>query len=600
MVKFNKKLYIIAFIISYIVTFLVYYMVSKNLGNTPLFLQMRRFIPAALSFSLPFLIINKKHLTTFIFSIFTSLLCSFTSPILFYLTYRDTATYISLPYDFAFGLYLFPILVFSTILLNNFIHQKKSIINIFITFLHLFFLIPPLFQIFYFLKFSHCLTEKGTMAIYQTNITEAVEYLSSVGFLFPLFIIFIIGLFYINYYYVKKADKFISNYIFSNKNIVIILTLVITLSSYLYINLCPKTYFYELSISTYEYFESIKLYRDGRDKILKTLTVKNNNQTSSPHTIILVIGESATRNYMSAFSQLTDNTTPWLKSQKNNPNFILFNNAYACDYGTAPALSKALTESSYYNQKLFYESISFIDIAKKAGYDTYWFSNQGIIGSADTPITLVAETASTEKWTSQDHNITTQYDEALLSYLKTVNPNKNNLIVLHMMGSHIDYNNRYPRAFQKWTDPGETGRLADYKNSLLYTDHILKSIFEYSMQNLNLDALIYFSDHGNDPNRSRNPDSTKFINLRIPMFIYYSNNYKTNNYQIINNLINNKDKFFSNDLIFDLMCGILNIESNHYNETQSLTSDKYMYTDENLLSGSGLKKAKDDPYISNH
>lgn len=115
----------------------------------------------------------------------------------------------------------------------------------------------------------------------------------------------------------------------------------------------------------------------------------------------------------------------------------------------SPFTEHALTESSFYNDKKFNESVSIVDIAKKAGYKTYWFSNQGHCWVADTPITLVAETADVAKWTNQ--NIQTDpYDESLLGFLDLVNPNENNFIILHLMGSHIEYRNRYPYTFQQW------------------------------------------------------------------------------------------------------------------------------------------------------
>ena len=69
------------------------------------------------------------------------------------------------------------------------------------------------------------------------------------------------------------------------------------------------------------------------------------------------------------------------QNEKNSPKiyqtdgeFIIFQNAYASWSQTVPVLQRALTEQSQYNQKEFYESISIIDAAKKAGYKTFWFS----------------------------------------------------------------------------------------------------------------------------------------------------------------------------------------------------------------------------------
>lgn len=107
---------------------------------------------------------------------------------------------------------------------------------------------------------------------------------------------------------------------------------------------------------------------------------------------------------------------------RGNYNFILFNHAYTSRCQTVPALERALTEKNQYNNKEFNQSVTVIDIAKKAGYETYWFSNQGYISDADTPITMVAKTADHAEWLSEDKNLRGkyQYDGDLLNCLKKV------------------------------------------------------------------------------------------------------------------------------------------------------------------------------------
>ena len=72
----------------------------------------------------------------------------------------------------------------------------------------------------------------------------------------------------------------------------------------------------------------------------------------------MIIGESASRDYMSAFTNYQYDTTPWLNKMKKTKNFILFPNSYACKDQTVPALERALTEVNQYNNKKFFESCS--------------------------------------------------------------------------------------------------------------------------------------------------------------------------------------------------------------------------------------------------
>ncbi len=179
-----------------------------------------------------------------------------------------------------------------------------------------------------------------------------------------------------------------------------------------------------LYLDVKEYFKTTMLYQTNMEKRIQNLQVTPSQPVfTKPSTIIMVIGESASRDYMSAFTDYPDETTPWLSEKKHDPHFILFPHSYAVVAHTVSVLERALTEFNQYNDKQFYTSCSIIDIAHKAGYTTHWYSNQGHLGCADTPVTLVANTSGTAKWTKQNLN-QIQYDESLLDYLDEVDPQK--------------------------------------------------------------------------------------------------------------------------------------------------------------------------------
>ena len=214
----------------------------------------------------------------------------------------------------------------------------------------------------------------------------------------------------------------------------------------------------------------------------------------------MVIGESESRDYMSAFTDYPVETTPWLSAKKTDKHFILFPHAYSCIASTAPCLSNALTEINQYNTKEFYSSCSIIDIAHKAGYTTYWYSNQGNLGDSSTAVTIIANTCETSKWTKQNLNLV-QYDEALLEYLDEIDPTKNNFVVFHLKGNHFNFINRYPQNFAKFSEPEKYDLIPNYIDSIRYTDYILQKIWKYGKQKLNLQAMLYFSDHAVIPDK---------------------------------------------------------------------------------------------------
>ena len=65
-----------------------------------------------------------------------------------------------------------------------------------------------------------------------------------------------------------------------------------------------------------------------------------------------------------------------------------------------------------------------------------------------------------------------------------------------------------------------------YANSQLYTDWLLQQIYTYGKDNLNLQAMVYFSDHGESVDKSHNPDTFDFVMTHIPFWMYLSPQYR--------------------------------------------------------------------------
>lgn len=314
----------------------------------------------------------------------------------------------------------------------------------------------------------------------------------------------------------------------------------------------------------------------------------------SPHTVVMVIGESANRDFMSAFTSLDRETTPWLSQLKRQDNTILFPRAYSCAMVTVNSLQRALTECNQYNDMEFFDSVSIIDVAHKLGYKVHWYSNQGHLGAFDTPVTLVAETSDVARWTDQQLN-KVPYDETLLRFLDEVDPTVNNFVVVHLKGSHFNFSNRYPAGRAQWTPrEGEDANVVNYLNSIHYTDDILRRIYEYGVTRLNMDAMVYFSDHATIPDRTRTPGFMGFGMTRIPLFVWLSDRYRKAHPQRDEALHANAGKYFTNDLAYELMCGIFDIGSENFDERNSLASKEYKYTRDMLLTYDGTVRIADD------
>lgn len=379
------------------------------------------------------------------------------------------------------------------------------------------------------------------------------------------------------------------------KKSIILIFLVPLVLIYLMGNLGKKELFFAGWERVYHYRQAQNLFtKDYQQRydglqLSPTATLAQTN----PGTVIVVIGESASRDYMKVYNpDFPYDDTPWLDSKQQDPGFILYHNVYSSYNQTVESLIKACTEMSQYNDKKFNQSITMIDVAKKAGYKTYWLSSQGGIGQNDAPITLIMKTADYyESLPASGHF---KYDEELLPFLETIGKDKtpNKFIVIHLKGSHGPYQARYPENAAKFDSNTLAGR---YANSVLYTDTILKKIFKYAQQNMDLKMMLYFSDHGDNLEHGHGPDVRTFDTLRIPMFLYLSPDYQQVYPQRTDLLKKRAADYFTNDMVYNTLCGILNAPSNHYDDKEDFSSPAYSFTRNTLWTFKHTVPISDDP-----
>ena len=531
-------------------------------------------------------------------NLLTGLLWCAAFPLLYTWTYEQ-GWYMSLIcYDFLIGTALFVLLTsLESSLFRLGWHKTIAALMALLNFIGI---VVPLIQFIYYCTVWHCLSPASLMALYLTNFHESLDYIqSNIGVLPALGILaaLLAFLYFCYKCHLRLAGELEEDTTAGRMGALALLVLgsMWTLSFYL-----PQCSIASLWFDVDTYVKQTQEYSLGHDERLNSLSIDQSMTLAAkaPGTVIFVIGESASRNYMKAFTpDFPYEDTPWLSSMAGNDNFLIFQHAYASWSQTVPVLQRALTEQSQYNGKEFYSSASIIDVAKKAGYETWWFSNQGRYGQYDSAITLVAKTADHAEWTDDSYNFTDKYDEALLPYLSQLDPTKNNFVVLHVMGSHIYYNNRYPSAFSKFkTAEGESTVTSreSYANSILYTDYILSQVFNYAQKNLNLQAMVYFSDHGENLEISHNPDVFSFDMVRIPMFIYLSPAYQQALPGRTRALREHREEYFTNDMLYDTISGLLNAPSQRYEPYQDFASRSYAYNRENLTTMLGQRKLTED------
>ncbi|MEE3421593.1 MAG: phosphoethanolamine transferase [Succinimonas sp.] len=318
---------------------------------------------------------------------------------------------------------------------------------------------------------------------------------------------------------------------------------------------------------------------------------------------VLIIGESANRDHWGLYGYKYD-TTPLINrriaKQNDGYRFIYFRNAYSSFTHTVESVTNALTNVNQYNGGDLSRAVSLIDIANKAGFDTYWISNQSADSMIVTPLTAISMSAGSIKFVSESRNGGKIFDLDILDNLpQKLNPDRNSLIVIHLMGSHTKYRDRYPQEFSKFS--AEAGIINEYDNSIGYTDYVIDRLFKHFSENTNLMFIGYVSDHGADPSQMGNDHNTThfvFDMVRVPFVAGFSEKYRKARGSLVNTLSARADECFTNDLIFDLMLGITGLSSNYYRKSYDLSSESYSVNCGNALTLLGSKHVSEDPGLT--
>lgn len=459
------------------------------------------------------------------------------------------------------------------------------------------FLLLPFSYICYWIINDTLLTSDTIIAILQTNPDEAIEFLTFKGY-DAILTITIAFLFLIAFslYSIKNKTREQFNKRYSPFFSIIVSILLACLISYNTVN----------NIITFPYLQAItKIERLiafdkailQRQSILNQLNQLKENGNNGLY--VFVIGESHNRNRSSAYGY-TKPTTPWLNQQKNQPNFILLKNAYSCYAGTVPALSNALTSLHQYKKESLANSPSIVELVVASDYETYWISNQNPLGAFDTPITIIANSAHNKIWLNKivgENLISNYFDDEIIKNLPAPSSKEKNIIFIHLLGSHNNYVERYPRNFNKWNDNNKPNGNA-YDNSILFNDYVLQNIYQKVSQHKNFQAMIYMSDHGENVGYGHAAEAFTWDMVQIPIWFAFSKDYMTNHQNVVAALKQNANKPFTNDMMFDTFCGILGLTSHPYyepkNDLSAVTYDRPL---SELTTLFGEKKIADDPAL---
>lgn len=345
-----------------------------------------------------------------------------------------------------------------------------------------------------------------------------------------------------------------------------------------------------------EYYKQIELFNKISSQV-ESVSKLDATKDKQGELYVLVMGESLNRDLMGCYNGFLDNT-PFLTKLCEDPHTIKFANSYSAFVNTLPAITHAFSQGNFVTGLSFPYGENLFSVLKKANVKTAWISNQVRQSRFDTPIAAIADKTDFQYFSinlSEGSSKQQRPDEYILpqikAYLDRESTSDNHLLVIHLMGSHSPYDNRYPDSINEYSfdDPAIIGsssssmtvkrELNEYLTSIYYNDTVLEQIYNLVSSRDDFRGFVYLSDHAEEvtpPSGRHNMGQFTYTMTRIPLIINLDEKYVEDYSQSFNTLEHNKDKLFINDALYDLMLPLMQVKTEAFNKALALSEPSYL------------------------
>lgn len=474
------------------------------------------------------------------------------------------------------------------------------------------------------IQFNVRITPNVMTLVLQTNTTEAKEFFYSY---FPLstivpMVLFAVGIL-VSYYlcdsfWKKRLTVKFGGY----KFILAAIAMIFTFSAYT--NTLVDTRFadgkrpekyvispilYSTTFPHQDLYLALLAISGNEEKVEKIYNankevVVDSCEYSSPN-IVFVVGESYIKSHSSLFGY-NHQTNPLLEKEMKSGNLFVFDDVLSHSSGTNVCMQYFYSTKSVDDNNIWEEQPLFPAIFKKAGYYVSLVDNQNsrYTGSAGLDYTtsffINPLNIHNQCFDYRNENVY-KYDLQLIeSEIKRIKAVKSNhtMNIFHLYGQHVDASGRFPheKCYEYFSadsihradlknDVAKRQAIADYDNATRYNDLVLSKILDLYRDK---DAvLVYVSDHGEciyDDSAltygraisEKKADETIKLLYEVPMVVWCSNSYKTNHPEMVNRIMESRNKPFMHDDMCHVLFDLAGISGNFYHPERSVINDKYI------------------------
>ena len=319
----------------------------------------------------------------------------------------------------------------------------------------------------------------------------------------------------------------------------------------------------------------------------------------SPH-IILIIGESYNKHHSSLYGYGLP-TTPLQERRRDKGELFVFEDVVTPWNITSNVFWEMFSLWEHGAQESIGTYPLFPIFFQHAGYDVNFFSNQYMTKGLRKRTTsqagsfFLADKELNKLLFSYRNKRADKYDMGLVKQVAEYKNNRENprysLDIVHLIGQHFDYAERYPRSYSYFTRRAYDKRPLDreakrtvmhYDNATRYNDIVLDSLLTiYDREEA---VVLFVADHGEEvydglPVHGRLFQESTAIQAQqefeIPMWIWCSEKYCDSHPEIVSHIKKSLQKPFMTDGIPQILLWLAGIKCRWTEESRNLLSPHY-------------------------
>jgi glucan phosphoethanolaminetransferase (alkaline phosphatase superfamily) len=342
--------------------------------------------------------------------------------------------------------------------------------------------------------------------------------------------------------------------------------------------------------------EKARAFWSERGKSQGNLKLQTIPQVPQPDIVLVVIGESTTRRHMGIYGYQRP-TTPALEAHQDQ--LILFPDAISPIASTLQGVIGALCATGFQMETLECQGPTLIEIARAAGYQTTWISNQAPSGFGDNFIVELGRTTDRTIFVNQDVSSAGEADNSASLDEKVLGPLDELLATAakdgsrHMIFVHLIYEKRYPRDQSRFTginvlklgagitDPKAPAIINHYDNAIAYQDSILGAMLKRLNAADHEALLVYFSDHGEEVYNTDNfaghsEDRVTPAMREVPFIIGFSEAYAQTCVEELDRWRRYAKRPFSTFQLTPSVAGLLGLKSDAFHDRDNVFSEQFL------------------------